>query len=98
MSVLYEKGNAPWDIGMILTRHAPGCQRVVNLRMTAISHRLQGAERLTLALATQCTCGVGDSDSERTSLETRSAGQTSIEGEADGAGAVDPGGETADQG
>lgn len=97
MSVLYEKGNAAWDIGMVMTRHAPGCQRVVNLRLTAVSHRHDGVERLTRALATQCTCAAGDSDAERTSLRTRSAEQTSIEGEPDGATAADPW-KTPDQG
>lgn len=68
----YEKGTPAWDIGMILTLHsseahgaAKNCARVVSLLNTKGK---PGAERLTAALATRCTCGKGDSPAERTSL------------------------------
>jgi hypothetical protein len=62
-----------WDIGMILTRHAttvsPACAMVMELRRTTPQHgRFTAEVRLERALACPCTCGIGHSDSEATSL------------------------------
>lgn len=85
MSVLYEKGSAAWDIGVILTRHGDGrvrtqngdylaCARLADIRRTAGHPDAQ--HRLRLALAVPCTCGAGDSVAEMTSL--RSVGSDTI--------------------
>lgn len=74
MSVLYEKGNAMWDIGMILTRHdtsfvpgdRPACARAAELEQTAGHHDAAG--RLLVALLVDCTCGKGNSRAESSSL------------------------------
>ncbi len=66
-----EKGHASYDISMVLTRHATFgtvCARVLDLRRTAGKGR-PGVARLESALKTACTCGAGDSDSERTSVQ-----------------------------
>lgn len=82
----YEKGSAAWDIGMILTRHITGvgasrgqhpCARVSNLRVSAINSTNKAESRLKQALLAPCTCGAGDSDSEKTSIlkeETNGSG------------------------
>lgn len=70
----YEKGSASWDIGQIMTRHgahkpeATVCARVACLRRTAYTYT-PAPDRLRQALDTPCTCGAGDSVSERTSLD-----------------------------
>ena len=66
----YEKGNASWDIGIILTRHDLACARVIELRRTAIV-RGQPDKRLRLALSVACTCHANDSKSERTSMTNK---------------------------
>lgn len=64
---------------MLLTRHNDGhtkgqhgdfapCARVLDLRRTAAQH-IPGHTRLAQALAVACTCGAGDSEGERSSLE-----------------------------
>lgn len=80
----YEKGSASWDLGMILTRHGAGitknqngtlgvCARVANLRVTA-DQNMRGIkvhsadQRLAMALLVKCTCGAGDSDTEKSSI------------------------------
>ena len=69
----YEKGTPSWDVGMILTRHfspldARACARVQSLRSTV---GMLPEDRLAQALATECSCGHGDSDAERTSLKKK---------------------------
>lgn len=70
-----EKGHAPFDIGQILTRHATSgehpCARVLELRRSAHSGNEKAEQRLKEALATVCTCGVGDSPAERTSVDKK---------------------------
>ncbi len=74
----YERGTPAWDLGMCLTRHSDGmtkgedgtlipCARVENIRST-VGHGLAASQRLDSALATECTCGAGDSPSESSSL------------------------------
>ena len=81
----YQTGTATWDVGMILTRHGNGftrnpdgtvaaCARVIELRRSAQANLAGEAhtpveERLALALARPCTCGAGDADCERTSVD-----------------------------
>lgn len=70
----YEKGTASWDLGLILTRHetgsggGPSCARVIEVRRSARMN-LTAPHRLNLALAVACTCTMGDSPSEQTSLQ-----------------------------
>jgi len=61
----YEKGSPAWDIGMVLTRHTDGCERVLALKATAGMH-MSGSERLTRAAGIACTCGAGNSPTEHT--------------------------------
>lgn len=84
----YEKGTPSWDISAILTRHQTlplddtACARVVELRSTALSG-MPAQHRLERALNTECSCGVGDSDAERTSL--RQGGRNAYRSESDDA-------------
>ena len=79
MSVLYEKGSAEWDIGIVLTRHGDGrtrtqsgdylpCARRSELVNSASLPGVTAQERLHRALAMKCTCGAGDSSAEQSSL------------------------------
>lgn len=75
----YERGTPAWDLGIALTRHNDGitkgqngtlipCARVENI-LSTVGHGLSSGQRLDSALATECTCGAGDSQSEATSLD-----------------------------
>lgn len=65
MSTLYEKSfwrdgvlveNPSWYIGMLLTRHAPDCRVLVELRRS-VGKGLTSERRLELAREAACTCG-----------------------------------------
>lgn len=77
-----EKGHAPYDISVLLTRHSMGyarsqngthgvaCVRVIELRRSALKG-IPAKVRLNKALALPCTCGAGNSMSEQSSLTNK---------------------------
>jgi hypothetical protein len=92
MSVLYEKGSASWDLGIVPVRHSDGkkrarngqfvkCARYAEWERTAEDRDAEG--RLRLVLLIECTCGAGDSVAEMTSLRivgSETTGQETLAG------------------